>query len=412
MRLVTWLFVVVAVFTWSESGQAEFGLLSGCGAQLATRIGAKGATTLVLSPQGQLETWTDGFLATGGTRISNPFIQSTKLPVGSLNAITGLAAEILPDGSQTILGVAESNGAVSLISPMGNSYPFLSSELGAVTAVSFQSSADGKTITLYVGAGLRLYRLTMTWRAMDPEDRAMQSMLMTGLVKVTTVKATLPGERDKIRFAIPDIAAFDFSGEAKYLLASLSPSRALEITDFEKVLTFKDESRMKQIDFFSPLEGGQAVVGSKFGQMLLVDVAKKETELTLNFPGMGLVDSLSAHRIGKQIEVWATDSLGNLYRWQSQEALNQFRKVPFGGETTVKASKVTTVAFTAPRGYTPGVDGREGFLSQVEIRGNDAVVERVIVLGSDGNLYGYVEPINGIITGASQREWLKVEKPH
>lgn len=410
MRLMASFFLVFTIFAWSELAGAETFSATDCAVQLATRLGAKGATTLVLSPDGRLDTWADGFRVEDGARVASPFIQSSQLPLSRLNAITGLAAEILPDGSQTILGVTESNGALSLISPLGNPYPFLSPELGHVTALAFHSSSDRNTTTLWVGAGQRLYRLTMRWREIE-ENSELQKRLLKGLVKVTTIKATLPGERDRIQYEVPSLSAFDFSGGASYLLGSMSPGKALEITDFEKVLTFKDETRMRQIDHISPLDESHAVVASKWGQTLLIDTSKKETLLTLNFHGMVIVNSLSAHRIGKETEVWATTSTGQLYRWQSKSGLNVFREVPFGGGTLVTAKKVATAAFPAPRGYAPGRNGEEGFLSQVHLEGSQVLIERVIVLGSDDNLYGFAEPISGIVQPGGAREWLKVERP-
>lgn len=382
-----------------------------CSTTLVTLLGNKGAVTVVLTPAGQLETWQDGFVPIATGREAKFAKTGEPFPAGRLNGNKTFAGALLGDGSQRMLAAVENNGLLNLITPLGRSYPFLPSEMKDVTAIAFRTSADQKNISLFAVAGNRLYRLKMKWRRIDDADRVLQLMLMKGLVRVTESPALFPGQKLKINYTTPQVELFDFSGDAKYLLGSLDPRQALEVTRFEKIHTFRDETEMSRIDHLSILDDHRAVVASRFGQVLIIDYVKNENILKLTFNEPVLVSSLSAHLLGDKVQVWAIgEGRGALYHWNTDSAGNWFQNSPAPCPDGVVPVRISTASFEATPAYAPGAESYEGYFSNVTLVNGRPTVERILVLGSDGNLYGYIEPLEGIaLPGFTERKWVKAE---
>ncbi len=419
MKFVGSFFSLLAVTLWAD-----------CPVLLTTSFGAKGATTVTISQKGEVEIWEDGFTRTEEGRVARFNRDKQHVSLGNINTgVRSFAAEPIGAGSEQLLAVVDDSGLMKVVSSLGRVYPFLIPGAGKVSAVALYTKPIGQTaiatsltrgpvakwegVELFFASGKHLFRAHFRPRYIDPNQTDIQQMLMRGLAKITTEPAKTPGARPKTVMTNPLVEMIDFNVEATYLLATSDATRALEVSSFERVVSITDPTVLSGIDFLSMVDDRHVLMGSKLGQVVLVDFKEKSLVKALSFPKPVILGSLSGHRVGENFEVWGLNqSDGAVFRWHSKKLANFFQELPKATPEGIRAVAISSLGHAAPVGYTATKEAREGFFSNFVILPNKIVVERVLVLGSDGNLYAWVDSSEiTMSSGPAKRGWVKWEAP-
>jgi hypothetical protein len=111
--------------------------------------------------------------------------------------------------------------------------------------------------------------------------------------------------------------------------------------------------------------------------------------------------------LGNKTQIWATGASRQLYLWDSTEKDTVIRPTlnPLPGD--VGALTVATRSEPVPVGFIRKKRSKHSFFTNFHAKGNEAEMERVVVVGDDGALYWW--GMEGTLGGKSSPHWISGE---
>lgn len=433
-----WFFALWLVVCLGEGAEAAIigdpGAKLSCPQLLATALGSAGPMTITYDEEGNLTYWYDGYFRNDDGLVPHFTRTTHRLHLGNLGRLQSISAQTSPERTDGYLVATDARGILKIVTPEHKIYSVNVPGTAQMTAATLfrpdtghrqqavigdgglrmveDPQLDGRALRgrvravqreteyeLYVAVGRTLYRSVMKPRELSAVSESLRQALLTGsMVRVRQVPPRLPNEvwREEVEAASLSLIDFD-PGQTNLSLwlPTIDATLAMEIRPFERVLTMREEV-MDTINYVQVVSSRRVVVASELGKVAVVDPAEKRSVHKPTFPGGVWLKAISAHRVGDQVQIWAINAVGNgIWRWTSTDLENTFTlfdpQLPAG----VTPVSIATAAQTVPVNASIPMDrSREGYLTSVIVLPQNAGVvhERVLVMGSDGNLYAYTIP--------------------
>ncbi len=238
-----------------------------------------------------------------------------------------------------------------------------------------------------------VYQLKLHLQKIFPGDQAAQVSLGMGVAQLRpTLSPTgkVGWEAKAIREGILDLEKL--KPDHLFALSTANPGEYLTISAPERIYSLPKDALIQEIDFIQGISSSELMLATEIGQVALVDL----TTGVILTPSFGkafpFLTSISAHQIGGEFEVWAISAAGNrLYRWNSRQLdADSFLEMPRLPEG-VNPVSLTSVAEPMHYGLIPKEGAiRDGYFTNYVSIGESVFAQRILVLGSDRKLYGWM----------------------
>ncbi len=197
-------------------------------------------------------------------------------------------------------------------------------------------------------------------------------------------------------------------------IKTLDPKLALNLSPFKKVYSLENSASVDSINHLVVLDRSHLMIANESGAVSIIDIKENKVVATPQFPGLAWLSSITAHKIGDEIQVWAINAVDkNIYRWTSQSKEPNFKVLD--SQLPEKVSPVSIASTGYPRpvlGEVAEKDSGFNYFTHYHLTPKGVYAQRVLVMGSDGQLYGWrqAESANSLLTG--NEEWRWVTRPH
>ncbi len=245
---------------------------------------------------------------------------------------------------------------------------------------------------LYVASDNHVYRTKVVPTRIAANSEVARALLV-GPVRVTGDVEPRLGQPtykiEPIKTGLVDFQSKDAS--ERVLIPSTHPEFAYQLERFERVITIKDrENLVNGIDFIHVLSDKNLLLANNLGQVIIVEPQKLQLEKTLSFPGKVWLNSISAHQIGDEIQVWAINSIDkSLYYWNSTSGESGMTPYPEKLPDGEIPLRVTSSGQIIP--VSSGIGKNSYYYNHYSLKGDEIAEQRVLVMTATGKIFGLVD---------------------
>ncbi len=401
-----------------------------CSNLLTTSFGFRGPWTAYLNSDAIVTIVKDGFTTPIGDEETAadhrmPRLRTERRPLSAFlrqpRSFASLPASL---GEGAYYATVSNAGQLSLTLPDGQTYPFqlkdrvraatfyrppiIEAQIKALKSGRFGAEASRREFVelsqqaerliparLYYSARRTIFSVRIRSVGIQGQNESLRNLARTHITRVE-----MGSDGEYLSWLPSPVRWLDFESElnAKYrvLIPTAEADVVVEVSKPIPVFTFDSEQEMESIDFLRAVDVSRLVAASTLGQVAVVDITQSKVTDRPSFPGVAFIGSLSAHRNGKTVDVWAVDSAKHsLLRWNSSFLSGQFQPVV---EFPADADPFQVASFSSrvPIGFELGVESPRGYFTNIrEPIPEQPRIEQVLVQDQSGRIHALRDrPLN------------------